>query len=735
MKKLNLWLLLSLFVAAFTMSACSSSDDATSGGGGGGDVPGPDGKMQMAKLSGFVYTSYGDPLSGVTVTSGTTSVKTNAHGAFTLSSVNVVNGRSVVKFSTNGYADVVRSVEAKDGDVWEVAMPSYTPDYFSATTGKQLTRGGMKVDIPANSIKTVTEESYTGNVDSRMAYLDPNDENFSSMMPGGDLAATGYGEKDPSNPNPQLVSYGMTGVELTKSQTEALQLNGEATVTFPAPAGLQEHETIPLWGFNEETGLWEYEGEATKQPDGTYQGTVTHFSWHNLDYPEKRATCKVIVKDNAGRPIPYQKVIVGQIQATTDANGEFSSNVPTNTPFTIAVRSIDYSNYSPEISQEVNITTAGETRVVNIALPGTSVLSGTITNKGQGAQVSLTLAYGDNKSIKAVMSDINGKYIMNLPIGYTGAATLDILAADGTVFKKNILLTGADQTLDYAIDTPETAKGSVTFTGESMTKTLEISDISAYSLGGVVLLGNQLSLMTDAGKHHHHGPSSDGTSVNLSISENYSPAITSYTGSFYAYYSGESSYDNINSEAASFEITRDGNKFNFVVSGNGNYYGSGVSEVPGTIGGRLTYSLLAEITETGASTSPSSWVPTLTGKTPKHAATIADNPKLGTGWYYSYNSDETLEEFAAVVNSATAVMGQPYYVNDDADDPYNKQYVFISGNQYLAITYSGYSSSSYDYPLTIDDIFSTYMNYGSIRIQAFSNVTIPFTELVSGDYL
>jgi hypothetical protein len=99
MKKFNLWLLLSLFVSASMFTACCSTDDVS---GGGGDVPGPGpvpAPMSMAQLSGFVYDENGDPIDGVTVTSGTSSVKTNAHGAFTLSSVNVVNGRSVVRFS------------------------------------------------------------------------------------------------------------------------------------------------------------------------------------------------------------------------------------------------------------------------------------------------------------------------------------------------------------------------------------------------------------------------------------------------------------------------------------------------------------------------------------------------------------------------------------------------------------------------------------------------------------
>lgn len=716
-------------------TACSSSD--SDGGGGGGDIPGPGpGPMTMAKLSGFVYSSNGNPLEGITVTSGTASVKTNAHGAFTLSSVNVVNGRSVVKFSSSGYADVVRSVEAKDGDVWEVTMPSTTNDYFSANTGAQLTRSGMKVDIPANSIKTTTEEAYTGGVNSRMAYLDPNDDNFSSMMPGGDLAATGYGEVDPSNPNPQLVSYGMTSVELSKSQTEALQLNGEATVTFPAPDGLQEHDKIPLWGFNEETGLWEYEGEATKQPDGTYQGTVTHFSWHNLDYPEKRATVKVIVKNTAGNPVPFQKVIVGQIQATTDANGEFSSNVPTNTPFVVSVRSIDYSNYSPEVEQKVTITTAGEVREVNIVLPATSKMTGTITNKGVGAQVSLSLVYGD-KAIKSVMSDINGKYVMNLPLGYTGTATLDILAADGTIFKKNITLNGTDQVVDYAIDAPATAKSNVTFEGEGVTATMTVSDFSAYTLGGVVTMGDQLEIVSGASSHHHHGSSSGEANAYLSINESYNPSVSSYTGYFsvsrYDENSDESIYTNDN-PPATITITRNGNSFEFAPSGGGRYYSysstAGSVNANGTIGGKVIYSLLAEVAETGASTSPASWVPTLSGKTPKFGATMADNPKLGAGWYIEYGDDATYDDYSTLVSSAAATLGTPYYMDDDADDPNYKQYVFISGNQYLSLHYSGYSSSHAK--LTISDIFGGYYSSGRIVIRALSNVTVPFTELVNG---
>jgi hypothetical protein len=332
------------------------------------------------------------------------------------------------------------------------------------------------------------------------------------------------------------------------------------------------------------------------------------------------------------------------------------------------------------------------------------------------------------------MSDVNGKYVMNLPLGYTGSATLDILAADGTVFKKNVTLNGTDQVVDYSIDAPETAKGDVTFEGEGVTATMTISDFSAYSLGGVVIMGNQIEIMSGFGHHHHHGSSSGEATANISIDGSYDPSQSSYSGYFSASRYGEGFDEEMYANPANINIIRNGNSFEFTPSGDGHYYSyssAGNVNVSGTIGGKVIYSLLAEITETGASTSPASWVPTLSGKTPTLRATIADNPKLGAGWYVEYNSDETYADYSSLVNSAAATMGTPYYVDDDADDPNYKLYVFISGNQYLSINYNGYSSTRDK--LYISEVFGDYSS-GRIVIRAFSNVTVPFTELVGRSF-
>ena len=84
MKKINLWLLLSLFVAAIAMTACSSSDDAS--GGGGGDTPTPAPVPTTAAVSGVVYGN-GSPMGGVKVTVGTASVTTGYNGLFSFDQV------------------------------------------------------------------------------------------------------------------------------------------------------------------------------------------------------------------------------------------------------------------------------------------------------------------------------------------------------------------------------------------------------------------------------------------------------------------------------------------------------------------------------------------------------------------------------------------------------------------------------------------------------------------------
>lgn len=723
MKKLNFWLLASLFVGALAFTACSSSNDddgGNPGGGGGGfnpPTPVQPSSMTMAKLSGFVTSEYGYPLSGVKVTSGNEVAYTNANGAFSLNSINLVSGRAIVRFSSASYADVVRSVEFKEGEVWEVQMKYADTRSITPTVDNNIVvdySNNVKVDIPANSLVDGQGNVVTEPVTIRSTYLNPENEDFASQMPGGDLAAVRTNGSDA-----QLISYGMISIDATANGKELqLKEGSEATVTFPAaPAGMEAYNEIPLWYFDEEKGLWIEEGMATKQGDGTYVGTIKHFSWHNLDYPESRATVAVEVVDEAGKAIPFQKVIVGQTYGVTDVNGKFSTFVPTNTDFVVTVKSADYANYSPEVkSENINISQAGSERKIKLTLPTVSNLSGAITNNGKGVLASVSLSYGGEET-KPVMTDVGGKYYMKLPFNYKGAATINIITSDGTVYRRNIVLDGTDRAENFDVNPVSTETGTVTFTGTDidLIVPMTINDIPAFAFGGVVVMGDYWMCM-----------------------ENYSSSSTTHVNFSKDYFSWsmstENGWSNINTNGATVSMEIEGQKAKITVSGNAGYYrqGGGVSEQgSGTLSGTFKYSILANIVE-GASNVPS-WVPQVSGSNPVYSYSFTNSSKLGDGWMFFYNNNETLDQYMALVNAAKANFGDPYYVDDDQDNTWYKTYVFIKGTQALQLLYSS-STPGEGWQPEPQSILGGHHGWSEvpITVRAYSNVTVPFDDVVVG---
>lgn len=483
MKKINLWLLLSLFVAAIAMTACSSSDDA-SGGGGGGDIPVP--VPTSITISGVV-TSAGSPVSGVKVTAGAASVVTGFNGIFTLEQVS----GSVVKFEKDGFATITRAFSAEN-NYFDVSMTSVRTETRSATSAQTVDVGysGMKVDLPA-SYTDVNGNAYNGtNVTIKSAYLDPDDSDFADAMPGN-LAAIRTDQSEA-----ELISYGMITCELTGDNGEKLQPGAPAKLTFPVPTNAKKIDgqlpaTMPLWSFNEATGLWEEEGIAELNDAGTeYVGYVTHFSWHNLDYPSSRATLNVKVVDANGAPI--SNIVVNyddQRKVYTNAQGIATCTVPSNTPMVISIPSESYCDYAAEIDQygykvvdknkivkqEGVSLNAGATQTITLTMPASSVISGKITNES-GAPISTAvwIAYGKTTT-SSVVSNKNGEYSIYAPYGYTGTAKIVVFCGDGYQETKEVTLTGADQTVDVVVNGSSTSEaGYVYVKGEGMNRKFDL---------------------------------------------------------------------------------------------------------------------------------------------------------------------------------------------------------------------------------------------------------------------
>lgn len=332
---------------------------------------------KITSVGGLVKTKEGIPLQGVLVTTNGKSTVTDAKGAFLISEVNS-SERLYVTGSKSGYFNGSVGISPKIGEATliEMRMIENVPNFsISPTTTQDLTlQNGAGIRLNANSVADLQGNIYTGNLNVAVMHLDPADPDFAFITPGGDLLGT-----NASGVTRQLLSYGMLMVELTDENGNELQLaNGNtSTLTMPVPNDMigNAPPVIPLWHFDEPSGIWKEEGQATLQ-DGKYVGTVSHFSSWNCDQPSDRGTIRGRIIDCNNQPVQGISVKIGQVSAITDSDGIYERFVPSNTNITVQVDNPELGVLSNPINVE-NIA-GGQTQTVNdIAINCLSYISGT----------------------------------------------------------------------------------------------------------------------------------------------------------------------------------------------------------------------------------------------------------------------------------------------------------------------------------------------------------------------
>lgn len=261
-------------------------------------------------LHGVVTNPEGYPVPFVTVTTKDGEMETDSLGGFVLENPKIEGNRYVVKFSKEGFYDFFYSKEAFDSsEVSIVISPRGNTDIsrsisFPSKKGVELNVNGMMVQIPTNAIAyDDSGEEYNGIVKMDVLYLNPDSANFKRMMPGGDMLALRT-----SLDTTFLISCGMVNVLLSDEEGRKLQLKDstQASLTYPIPVAMQKcaPDTMPLWFFDEQKGLWIEEGFAVKSGN-VYKGVVKHFTWWNGDFPNLCARLNLKVMTKSGCPYSY----------------------------------------------------------------------------------------------------------------------------------------------------------------------------------------------------------------------------------------------------------------------------------------------------------------------------------------------------------------------------------------------------------------------------------------------
>ena len=677
------FMFMALLMMLMTFASCSKLQDLLNEGDDDDDDDGGinppelvEGRMEDIALSGIVRDASGTPIEGVSIVSGSSAATTNTDGFFEFDQIQVVsvlNDRSVVKFSKAGYFDVVRSMDADDdaadGASWEVVMCKKENNDFtsiktySSSSDQTLQAGEMKIDMPQDGYKVDgTGASYTGKVKSEMVYLDPNNERFSEMMPGGDLAAVRS-----DNSSAKLVSYGMTDLNMYAENGDKLQLKdgSKAKLTFPIPAGMGENPpaSIPLWSFNEKTGLWEEEGSAALQGN-VYVGEVTHFSWVNLDYPEEQGTVYGYVKDDTGKVLPGVRLNIGQLltSTVTQSNGYYSHEVPANTDFSISVKDLYYGGINQKVSVKVPVLSPGERRKVDITLPHLVRVYGKVMNeRGDGIR-SAVWVQTEKAKTEVLQTDVDGNFNVYVPKDMKGKATVYARTYRGDEVSKDITIKDKDVYVELIVS------GS----GGVNTNMIRIfSDvlgneewpIPTYTspISGVLLLDDNLMLMPE-----------ERANIFMSILvAHYDKEKTTYTDGVTANVANRTEkrlFRTMPGNEMKCTVQRNGNDFMFSLVGNG-VFGKGsfdeddadetesdaeYDENAELVGKMMSYPLLAAA-KTLRNVKPvdagfPSFTPQLEAKAPL-ALLITESLKLGKGGIVYYNGGsndyKTLKNAAA----------------------------------------------------------------------------------------
>jgi hypothetical protein len=257
-----------------------------------------------AIVQGNIYDENGQPAVGARVTIGKQIAQSDEKGYFRIEAAALNANAALVSVEKTGYFKTFRSFLASSGTnqvMIQLTRKLLAGNIGSAAGGEAGLTNGAKIQLPANGIVYAgTGAPFNGTIAVYAAYIDPTSADISRAVPGSFMADNKEGQRV------LLSSYGMLAVELESSTGEKLQVapGKPATITVPIPATLASTATpsIPLWFVNEKTGLWQEEGSAVRTGN-SYVGTVTHFTFWNVDKQLTAVKLSAIFKTADGAPL------------------------------------------------------------------------------------------------------------------------------------------------------------------------------------------------------------------------------------------------------------------------------------------------------------------------------------------------------------------------------------------------------------------------------------------------
>jgi hypothetical protein len=285
------------------------------------DDDGADGSQSEGpSLRGTVVDESGAPVADVRVErDGSEVARTDAQGRFELAAGS--GDEVVLSFRAAGYVrGIERAAIANAPTALRVTLRAEAPAiaFDSTAGGRAEGMRGASIDAPPLAFVDRSGNPISGMVDVHLTPLDPGVASELAAYPGDGRARTFAGQ------TVALESFGVVDVTVRQGDTDLTIAEGTGvTVEFPLPASspAEPPQTIALWGFDEQAGVWIEEGEAVLDADrGVYTGTITHLSPWNCDQPLEATCTRGQVIDADGTPIPGAYIMAQGIDYLGDSS-------------------------------------------------------------------------------------------------------------------------------------------------------------------------------------------------------------------------------------------------------------------------------------------------------------------------------------------------------------------------------------------------------------------------------
>ena len=339
------------------------------------------GQMVSRNFAGKVVDENNNPISNAVVSLSGQLTSTDANGSFSLQNVPVLERLGFIKTVKDGFLDGSRTVLSHEG------VNNFRIMMLSQNVTETIASGEVSVVTLDNSTKltfdgsfmTESGQAYNGNVDVYVHHLDAADPYIFDKMPGNLIGTRTDGSVS------GMETYGMINVELRGENGQDLQIASGHTTNMSLPIAQNQLDTapatIPLWHFNENSGLWEEQG-FSRRVGNRYVGNVSHFTWWNNDYAYEVASLTTIVTNFDGTPVVGVRVTISRANGstgdvlmnlgTTGANGTLTAGVPKNEVLTFRAYTSDGQLISTQLLPASNLST----RTVYVVIPIINKIAG-----------------------------------------------------------------------------------------------------------------------------------------------------------------------------------------------------------------------------------------------------------------------------------------------------------------------------------------------------------------------